>query len=45
MAVINAPCYLCKKHIKPGDPYHFVKIKGRPMRFYCVACVKGGGKA
>lgn len=37
-------CAICKKEIHAGDPCHFVKAKGKPMRWYCMECVKGGGK-
>ena len=38
-------CAICGKDIRPGDPCHFVKIKGqRELRWYCEKCAKGGGK-
>ena len=37
-------CKICGKVIHTGDPCHFVKAKGQPIRWYCEKCVKGGGK-
>lgn len=37
-------CTICGKTIYTGDPCHFVKVKGQPVRWYCEKCVKGGGK-
>lgn len=35
-------CEICMKLILPGDPCHFVKVKGdRRIRWYCEKCVKG----
>lgn len=37
-------CAICGKTIRDGDPCHFAKAKGRPIRWYCLNCVRGGGK-
>lgn len=37
-------CHICRETIYAGDPCHFVKVKGQPMRWYCEKCVKGGQK-
>ena len=34
-------CARCGKEIRAGDPCHFVKAKGQPIKFYCEQCVKG----
>ena len=34
-------CAICGKTIYTGDPCHFVKAKGQPIRWYCEKCVKG----
>lgn len=38
-------CKICGKEFHPGDPGHFVKVKGqRGILWYCEKCAKGGGK-
>lgn len=37
-------CEICGKMIMTGDPCHFVKLRGQPVRWYCEKCVKGGAK-
>lgn len=35
-------CEICEETIYPGDPCHFVKVKGdRRIRWYCEKCAKG----
>ena len=34
-------CRICRSTILAGEPFRFVKPKGKPIQHYCEKCMKG----